>query len=87
MISENTPCHSGSTDVKRSNKRPTRIAHPDPTPINQALDQLIKGAEMMMHSCVLLQAEVQPLQEANQAANRRHRRPRKRLQHGGTLTV
>ncbi|KAK9428643.1 hypothetical protein V1505DRAFT_376320 [Lipomyces doorenjongii] len=31
--------------------------------------------------------KVQALQEANQAATRRHRRPRKRLQHGGTLTV
>ncbi|ODQ75279.1 hypothetical protein LIPSTDRAFT_242414 [Lipomyces starkeyi NRRL Y-11557] len=41
----------------------------------------------MMHSSVLLQAEVQALQTANKAANRRHQRRRKRLQHGGILTV
>ncbi|KAK9387978.1 hypothetical protein V1515DRAFT_599175 [Lipomyces mesembrius] len=42
---------------------------------------------MIMHSSVLRQAEVQALQEANQAANRRHQRPRQRLKRGGTLTV
>ncbi|KAK9388149.1 hypothetical protein V1515DRAFT_597867 [Lipomyces mesembrius] len=53
----------------------------------------MKGAEMMMHSSVLLQAEGQAVQAGNQAgnqaANQRHRRPahQKRLQHEGTLTV
>jgi len=40
-------------------------------PINDALDQLLKGAQTMMHSAVLLKAEVQALQKANQTANRR----------------
>ncbi|KAK9334790.1 hypothetical protein V1521DRAFT_142342 [Lipomyces starkeyi] len=42
---------------------------------------------MMMHSSVLLQAEVQALQTANQAVNRRHQRRGKPLQHGGALIV
>ncbi|KAK9348471.1 hypothetical protein V1522DRAFT_398710 [Lipomyces starkeyi] len=42
---------------------------------------------MMMSWAVLLQAEVDALRTANQAANRRRQRRRKRLQHGGILTV
>jgi len=39
-----------------------------------------------MHSVVLLKAEVQALQKANQVASRRHRRKKGRIQQG-TLTI
>ncbi|KAK9342939.1 hypothetical protein V1522DRAFT_414743 [Lipomyces starkeyi] len=42
---------------------------------------------MMIGSSILLQAEVEALQTANQAANRRHQHRRKCPQHGGILTV
>src|SRR5436305_404638 len=58
-----------------------------PTPINNALDQLIKGTETMMHSAVLLKSEVQALWKANEETNRCRRRKKKRIQKGETLTV
>jgi hypothetical protein len=58
-----------------------------PTPINDALDQLFKGAQTMMHSAVLLKAEVEGLQKANQAKNQRRKQQRKQIQQGGVLTV
>ena len=41
----------------------------------------------MMHSAVLLKAEVQALQKANQTANRCKKRQKKRVQQGGCLTI
>jgi hypothetical protein len=43
------------------------VRHQDSSPgsINEALSQLTKGAQMMMHSAILLKAEVKALQEAN----------------------
>ena len=41
----------------------------------------------MVHSAVLLKAEVKILQEANQAKERRKRKQRKRIVQGGSLTV
>lgn len=49
----------------------TRHRDSSPTPVNEALNQLAKGAQMMAHSAVLLQAEVASLQKANEAATRR----------------
>jgi hypothetical protein len=40
-----------------------------------------------MHSAVLLKAEVQALQKANQVVSRRHRRKKRRIQQGGILTI
>jgi hypothetical protein len=42
---------------------------------------------MMAHSAVLLQAEAANLQRANEAATRRKKRQKKRIQQRGTLTV
>ncbi len=35
------------------------------TPINKALDQLVKGATKIMHTAALLRAEVKELQAVN----------------------
>ncbi|KFY17769.1 hypothetical protein V492_00400, partial [Pseudogymnoascus sp. VKM F-4246] len=45
-----------------------------PTSINNAVSCLVKGAEMMMHSAVLLKAEVKALQAANEQKKRRERK-------------
>lgn len=42
---------------------------------------------MMMHSAVLLKAEVKALQEANQVRKRRERERKRRIMQGGSLTV
>jgi hypothetical protein len=67
-----------------------RIArHQDssPTPINEALDRLQKGVEMMAHSAVFLQSELSRLRTANEAATQRKNRKRKRIQERGSLTI
>jgi len=58
-----------------------------PTPINAALDQLVKGATQMMHTAALLRAEVKELQAANAMKKRRQKKVKKRLQESGVLTV
>jgi hypothetical protein len=57
-----------------------------PIPIIESLNQLTKGAEMMMHSAVLLRSQVADLQKANKAATQRKQRKKKRIQKQGTLT-
>ena len=65
------------------------VQHQDSSPsaINEAVNQLIKGTQIIVHSAVLLKAEVKILQEANQAKERRKRKQRKRIVQGGSLTV
>jgi hypothetical protein len=58
-----------------------------PTAINEALDQLAKGAQMMSASATLLRAQVAELQKANELATRRRRRQKRRVQREGTLTI
>jgi hypothetical protein len=58
-----------------------------PTPIYEALGQLAKGAQIMAHSAVLLKAELKASQEANQAKKRRARKQKRRIMHGGSLTI
>src|SRR5450432_3409861 len=41
----------------------------------------------MMHSAVLLKAEVKALQEANQAKKHRARKQKRRILQGGSLTI
>ena len=42
---------------------------------------------MMMHSTVLLRAEVKALQEANEVKKRRERKKKRRIAQGGSLTI
>ncbi|KFY20795.1 hypothetical protein V491_03425 [Pseudogymnoascus sp. VKM F-3775] len=58
-----------------------------PTSINDALSRLAKGAQVMMHSAVLLKAEVKALQAANEQKKRRERKRKRRIMQGGSLTV
>jgi hypothetical protein len=65
------------------------VQHQDssPTSINKAFDQLVKGAQIMVHSATLLKAEVKALQEANQLKKRRERKRKCCIHQGGCLTV
>jgi hypothetical protein len=53
----------------------------------EAVEKLAKGAEMMVHSLVLMSNQVKELQAANEAASRCKARKRKRIQAEGTLTA
>jgi len=67
-------------------ERIQRHVDSSPTSIVDSLDQLTKGAEVMMHSAVLLRKQVAELQATNEAATRRRYYKKKRLQKDGKLT-
>ena len=50
------------------------------------VQQFQKGAEMIVHSQMLMAAQIAKLQAANKAASERKARKRKRIQHGGALS-
>jgi len=50
------------------------------------LDQLIKGAQIIIHSAVLLGEENVALKKTCEAASQHKAHKRKRIQKGGTLT-
>jgi hypothetical protein len=52
-----------------------------------ALDQIMKGAQSMMHSVALLKDRVETLERANQALSKRRMAKRTRIHQGGSLTV
>jgi hypothetical protein len=54
--------------------------------IIKAIDQLRKGAEVMMLSAKLMRDQIASLKKANTAASARRSRKKKRLQHKGVLT-
>jgi hypothetical protein len=56
-----------------------------PTPILAAVDQLSKGMQAVSYRVLLLEAEAQTLQEANNALSKRRRAKRTRLQDGGAI--
>ncbi|KFZ24613.1 hypothetical protein V502_00907, partial [Pseudogymnoascus sp. VKM F-4520 (FW-2644)] len=58
-----------------------------PSSINDALSWLAKGAHIMMHSAVLLKAEVKALQAANEQKKRRERKRKRCIMQGGSLSV
>jgi hypothetical protein len=63
-----------------------RHQNSSPTAIIESLNRLSKGAELMMHSSVLVQAEIANLRKANEAATQRRKRQKKRIQQRGSLT-
>jgi hypothetical protein len=68
----------------------TRIANhqnSSPTSIYQAVDQIMKGAQSMIHSVALLKDRVETLEKANHALSKRRRAKRTRIHQGGSLTV
>ena len=76
---ENQTTHLKNRIVQHQNSSPTSI--------NEAFDQLVKGAQIMVHSATLLKAEVKGLQEANALKKRRERKRKRRIYQGGSLTV
>jgi hypothetical protein len=56
-------------------------------PINNTVDQFLKGAYQMVYQLTLLKAENTALQKANKAVSRQKKRQKKRVQKQGTLTV
>jgi nucleotide-binding universal stress UspA family protein len=50
------------------------------------VQQFQKGAEMMVHTQVLMAAEIVRLRAANKAASERKTRTKKQIQHRGTLS-
>ncbi|KAI1680233.1 hypothetical protein KJE20_10873 [Pyrenophora tritici-repentis] len=57
-----------------------------PASIIQAINQLKKGAEVMMLSAELMRDRITSLERANEAASTRNQRKKKRLQKRGVLT-
>ena len=57
-----------------------------PASIIAALDQLKKGAEVMVHSAVLMRERIASLERADKAATERKQRKKKQIQKRGTLT-
>jgi hypothetical protein len=73
-----------SDTIKAMLKRRT---HSPPTPTKQALDQLIKGCQLAMHSAVLLARENHDLRAANEKQVQKRQKSKKQLPHEGSLTV
>ena len=57
-----------------------------PASIIEAIDQLKKGAEVMILSAELMRDQVTSLEKANEAASARKQRKKKRIQKRGVLT-
>ena len=57
-----------------------------PASIIAAIDQLKKGAEIIVHSAALMRDRIASLERANEAATTRRQLKRKRIQKQGTLT-
>jgi hypothetical protein len=75
------------SQTKHIQSRIVRHQNSSPTSINEAVNQLAKGAQIMAHQAALFKAEIKILQDANQAKKRRARKQKKRIQHNGSLTV
>jgi hypothetical protein len=66
--------------------RVRRYKSSSPASIIEAIDQLKKGAEVMMLSAELMRNRITSLERANEAATKRRQRKRKRIEKHGTLT-
>jgi len=67
--------------------RVTNHQDSSPTPINEALNQFLKGAQAMVHSLTILKAENESLRKANELATKRRQRKKKQIQQRGSLTI
>jgi hypothetical protein len=67
-------------------ERVQRHKSSSPASIIEAINQLKKGAEVMMLSAELMRDRITNLEKANEAANKRRQRKRKRIQREGVLT-
>jgi hypothetical protein len=67
-------------------ERVRRHKSSSPASIIDAIDQLKKGAEVMMLSAELMRDRITSLEQANKTASARRQRKKKRIQHQGVLT-
>jgi hypothetical protein len=67
-------------------ERVQRHKSSSPASIIEAINQLKKGAEVMMLSAELMRDRITSLEKANEAASKRKQRKRKRIQREGVLT-
>ena len=58
-----------------------------PSPTNHAVNQLLKGCEMVMHSAVILASENAELRAANEKQKAKRQGKRSYIANGRTLTV
>lgn len=72
-----------TTLIKQYLKRRTQSP---PTPTEQALNQLVKGCELAMHSALFLASENQKLQAENKRQKRKRAERRSYIARGGILT-
>ena len=63
-----------------------RRTHSPPSPTDRALNQLVKGCRMAMHSAVFLASEVKELRTANEKQKRKRGKARTYIADGGVLT-
>lgn len=68
-------------------ERIQRHQNSSPTSILESVNQFTKGAEMMVHSAVLIRDQVSILRKAAEAASERKSRKRRYIQKQGALTI
>ena len=83
-----TPSNAVEVKAQSTLLRNKMIRHQDssPTPIVEALDQLVKGVNTLAHTAAILRNEVAQLQSANNTLSKRKAHKRKRVQKEGVLT-
>jgi hypothetical protein len=83
-----TPSNAAEFSSQSAMLRDRIRKHQDSSPSSMVdrLDQLTRGAEQMIHTGVLLRAEVASLRKANEAATERRKRQKKYVQKEGKLT-
>ncbi|RFU29586.1 hypothetical protein B7463_g6747, partial [Scytalidium lignicola] len=64
-----------------------REQHSPTTPTKKAMNQLVKGFEMVMHEMVFMTKDIEALRAENASIQAKLHKPRKRLVHTGSLTA
>jgi hypothetical protein len=84
-----TPRNATEVGFQTQHLKNRIVRHQDssPTSINEAIDRLAKGAQIMVHSAALMKAEFKALQERNEVKKRRERKRKRRIFQGGSLTI
>ena len=58
-----------------------------PSIVDEAMEKVVKGAEMTMQNTLLMQQQIHQLQSENQYRKRRKKRTKHFIQNGGSLTI
>ena len=83
-----TPSNARELEAQSSliRERVRKHKSSSPASIIEAIDQLKKGAEVMILSAELMKERIASLEKANEAASKRKERKKKRIQKRGVLT-